>query len=197
MLYSLHPYLQRHGVTVLGDVESLECGLSISFEAAERVGELQPQAFVEPAGDLDVDPPSLFGRLLARIENLQVSAPGDDVCLLEPPGKLRNAGRFVLTVAVECHQGVVAPFDRLPEGSTQSCSVAQVTRVPEDFDSGKAAEQFGGSVGRAVIDNKNGLGIPRDLVEHFFEVLLFIMNRNCCEQSHRRDHCKRVRTELV
>src|SRR5208337_915356 len=99
---------------------------TVGFEAAESVGEVQPQAFVEPARDLKVDPPALFGRSLVGIEDPEITAPRDDVGLLETPGELGNPGGLVLAVAIKRHQSVVAPLDRLLERSAQPCSVTQV-----------------------------------------------------------------------
>ena len=58
--------------------------------------------------------------------------------------------------------------------------------MPDDLDRGKLSEQLGRPVGRAVIHDQDMVGVPEDLSQDPFEVLLFVMNRDGGEESHRR-----------
>ena len=129
MSHGLHPHLQRHRITLVGDLESPQGGRSISLETAKRIRQIQPQAFVEPARDLDIDPPALFGRLLAGIEDTQVTAARDDIGLCQMRGDLGNPLRLVLPIAIKSHEAVVAAVDRRLKSRTQARPIAQVARM--------------------------------------------------------------------
>ena len=62
----LDPDLQGHRVAVVGDLELRQGRGPVGLEAAEGVGQVEAEAFVEPARDLDVDPPPLLGGRLRR-----------------------------------------------------------------------------------------------------------------------------------
>ena len=57
--------------------------------------------------------------------------------------------------------------------------------MPDDCDRGKPGKKRGSLIGRAVIDDEDVLGVPRDLSEYILQVLLFIMNGDRYEKSHR------------
>ncbi len=159
------------------------CG-AICLEPAKRVRQIEPQAFVEPARDLDVDPPALFGRHLRRIENLEVTTSRDDIRLGKAGGDFRNALRLVLAVAIERDQTIVVAVDGRLEGCAQARAVAPILRVTDRQDGRKFPEKLGCAIGRAVINDQNIARVLDDLAQDADEARFFVVNRNGGQKTH-------------
>ena len=170
---------------------------AVRLEAAEGVGQVEAQAFVEPTGDFDVDPPALLGGPLRRVEDFEVAAARDEVGagLDELGGHLGNARGLVLAVAVERHQAVIAPFEGAGESVPKPRAVAEVRRVAEHLDRRKPPEQLGRPVGRAVVDHQDVSRVPQHFLEDVLQVLLFIMYGDCGENLHQGRCGSRVETD--
>ena len=134
-LGGLNPNFQRHGVARFGDVQVLQSIDAVALEAAEGVGETEPQPAIQFGGDLLVNPPPLFGRGGVPGKGMQITAAGDDVdSLFAGIEKEGDSLGLVLAIAVDGDQLLVPVPLGVFKRAHQSRAIPPVFLVRDDVD---------------------------------------------------------------
>ncbi len=187
----LDPELHGEGVAGDGEAEFLHGGDAVGLEAAEGVGELEVEDGVEEFGDEAVDVAAVRGGLVGGGVGEDVAGAGDDVGgvgsgegVLDVADEVGDAGGFVLFVAVHGEDPVIMMGGGKVEGVDEGLAVAAVDGVGEGADIFDGAEELGGAVGGAVVDDEDGVAVLLDFGEDGDDVFFFIEDGNGDQEFH-------------
>lgn len=178
----LHPELEGHGIAEFGDLDVLEAGDAIGFEAAEGVGESEAQFPIQFGGDEVIDAATVGGGNALPIEGLEVTAAGDDVeftaLLIESGCEGGDQFGLMLAIAVDGDEGVVVMGFREFKRGTKCSPVALIGIVGDDLNVGKMREPFRSTVGGPIIHDEDVLAIFPDLSEDGIQGGGLVIDRN-------------------
>ena len=176
--------MQRHAPARLGHPQPGQRLPAVRLEPAERVGEGQPVAGVDLAGDRGVDELAVGRGRGVLAEVAEVAAARDDVAVVDRFEQHRDAGRLVLAVAVHRDQYVVAAVQGEGECRHQGGPVPAVVWVVDPQEPRLSVEQPGGAVGGPVVDDEDFRAVPPNLRQHLADGLRLVVDRDGGEPAH-------------